>query len=124
MQYPLHMHTLPIIMEFTCHNFAYPDFFYARDRSVLISAFSTSFLHCLLIPINLHWNSHIYSCLVFQLDIVQQEYIQQEGLNQTDLVKVAFSAQGKWLATVEEREEEPDLELHLKLWFFDEETQR
>lgn len=66
----------------------------------------------------------IYSCLVFQLDIVQQEYIQQEGLNQTDLVKVAFSAQGKWLATVEEREEEPDLELHLKLWFFDEETQR
>lgn len=27
MQYPLHMHTLPIIMEFTCHNFAYPDFF-------------------------------------------------------------------------------------------------
>lgn len=48
MQYPLHMHMLPIIMEFTCHNFAYPDFFYARDQSVLISAFSTSFLHCLL----------------------------------------------------------------------------
>uniref|UniRef100_A0A8B9CSN6 WD repeat domain 75 n=1 Tax=Anser brachyrhynchus TaxID=132585 RepID=A0A8B9CSN6_9AVES len=60
---------------------------------------------------------------LYSLDIVQQEYIQQAGLNQTDLVKVAFSAQGKWLATVEEREEEPDLELHLKLWFFDEETQ-
>ncbi|XP_040418200.1 WD repeat-containing protein 75 [Cygnus olor] len=60
---------------------------------------------------------------LYSLDIVQQEYIQQAGLNQTDLVKVAFSAQGKWLATVEEREEEHDLELHLKLWFFDEETQ-
>ncbi|NXI72278.1 WDR75 protein, partial [Anseranas semipalmata] len=60
---------------------------------------------------------------LYSLDIVQQEYIHQAGLNQTDLVKVAFSAQGKWLATVEEREEESDLEVHLKLWFFDEETQ-
>lgn len=60
---------------------------------------------------------------VLQLDIVQQEYIHQAGLNQSDLVRVAFSAQGKWLATVEEREE-TDLELQLKLWFFDEETQR
>ncbi|NXK46566.1 WDR75 protein, partial [Chauna torquata] len=60
---------------------------------------------------------------LYSLDIVQQEYIHQAGLNQADLVKVAFSAQGKWLATVEEREEETDLELQLKLWFFDEETQ-
>ncbi|POI28387.1 hypothetical protein CIB84_007863, partial [Bambusicola thoracicus] len=59
---------------------------------------------------------------LYSLDIVQQEYIHQEGLNQSDLVRIAFSAQGKWLATVEEREE-TDLELQLKLWFFDEETQ-
>eukprot|EP00076_Gallus_gallus_P006709 XP_001233408.2 WD repeat-containing protein 75 [Gallus gallus] len=59
---------------------------------------------------------------LYSLDIVQQEYIHQAGLNQSDLVRVAFSAQGKWLATVEEREE-TDLELQLKLWFFDEETQ-
>ncbi|NXN99488.1 WDR75 protein, partial [Rhinopomastus cyanomelas] len=60
---------------------------------------------------------------LFSLDIVQRQYIHQAGLNQTDLVKVAFSAQGKWLATVEEREEATDPELQLKLWFFDEETQ-
>uniref|UniRef100_A0A669QIP0 WD repeat domain 75 n=1 Tax=Phasianus colchicus TaxID=9054 RepID=A0A669QIP0_PHACC len=59
---------------------------------------------------------------LYSLDIVQQEYIHQAGLNQSDLARVAFSAQGKWLATVEEREE-TDLELQLKLWFFDEETQ-
>ncbi|NXU49613.1 WDR75 protein, partial [Turnix velox] len=59
---------------------------------------------------------------LFSLDIVQRQYIHQAGLNQTDLVKVAFSAQGKWLATVEEGEvAEP--ELQLKLWFYDEETQ-
>ncbi|OXB60906.1 hypothetical protein ASZ78_009398 [Callipepla squamata] len=59
---------------------------------------------------------------LYSLDIVQQEYIHQAGLNQYDLVRVAFSAQGKWLATVEERRE-TDLELQLKLWLFDEETQ-
>ncbi|XP_015723319.1 WD repeat-containing protein 75 [Coturnix japonica] len=59
---------------------------------------------------------------LYSLDIVQQEYIQQVGLNQFDLVSVAFSAQGKWLATVEEREE-TDLDLQLKLWLFDEKTQ-
>uniref|UniRef100_A0A8C3PQT1 WD repeat domain 75 n=1 Tax=Calidris pygmaea TaxID=425635 RepID=A0A8C3PQT1_9CHAR len=60
---------------------------------------------------------------LFSLDIVQRQYIHQAGLNQADLVKVAFSAQGKWLATVEEREEVTDPELQLKLWFYDEETQ-
>ncbi|NWI99625.1 WDR75 protein, partial [Crypturellus undulatus] len=60
---------------------------------------------------------------LYSLDIVQQEYIHQEGLKQLDLVKVAFSAQGKWLATVEEREDDTDLELQLKLWVYDEETQ-
>uniref|UniRef100_A0A8C4ULE2 WD repeat domain 75 n=1 Tax=Falco tinnunculus TaxID=100819 RepID=A0A8C4ULE2_FALTI len=60
---------------------------------------------------------------LFSLDIVQRQYIHQAGLKQTDLVKVAFSAQGKWLATVEERDEVTDPELQLKLWFYDEETQ-
>lgn len=55
---------------------------------------------------------------------MQRQYIHQAGLKQVDLVKVAFSPQGKWLATVEEREEVTDPELQLKLWFFDEETQR
>lgn len=55
---------------------------------------------------------------------MQRQYIYQAGLKQVDLVKVAFSAQGKWLATVEEREEVTDPELQLKLWFYDEETQR
>ncbi|XP_054236967.1 WD repeat-containing protein 75 [Indicator indicator] len=60
---------------------------------------------------------------LFSLDIVQREYIHQAGLHQADLVKVAFGAQGRWLATVEEREEVTDPELQLKLWFFNEETQ-
>ncbi|XP_061313586.1 WD repeat-containing protein 75 [Pezoporus flaviventris] len=60
---------------------------------------------------------------LFSLDIVQRQYIHQAGLKQADLVKVAFSARGKWLATVEEREEAADPELQLKLWFYDEETQ-
>lgn len=60
-----------------------------------------------------------------QLDIVQQEYIHQAGLSQTDLVKAAFSAQGNWLATVEQRQEkESDLELQMKLWAYDEQMQR
>ncbi|NXG46222.1 WDR75 protein, partial [Psilopogon haemacephalus] len=60
---------------------------------------------------------------LFSLDIVQRTYIHQAGLHQTDLVKVAFGAQGKWLATVEEREEVADPELQLKLWYYNEETQ-
>ncbi|NXX43852.1 WDR75 protein, partial [Tricholaema leucomelas] len=60
---------------------------------------------------------------LFSLDIVQREYVHQAGLHQTDLVKVAFGAQGKWLATVEEREEATNPELQLKLWFYDEKTQ-
>ncbi|KAM9122960.1 WD repeat-containing protein 75 isoform 1-T1 [Pangshura tecta] len=61
---------------------------------------------------------------LYNLDIVQQEYIHQIGLNQVDLVKAAFSAQGSWLATVEQREEkETELELQMKLWNYDEQTQ-
>ncbi|XP_068878046.1 WD repeat-containing protein 75 isoform X2 [Aphelocoma coerulescens] len=60
---------------------------------------------------------------LFSLDIVQRQYIHQAGLKQSDLVKVAFSAQGTWLATVEESEEVTDPELQLKLWFYHEEMQ-
>ncbi|KAF2987371.1 hypothetical protein EK904_002409, partial [Melospiza melodia maxima] len=60
---------------------------------------------------------------LFSLDIVQRQYIHQAGLKQSDLVKVAFSARGTWLATVEESEEVADPELQLKLWFYSEETQ-
>uniref|UniRef100_A0A8C8RY64 WD repeat domain 75 n=1 Tax=Pelusios castaneus TaxID=367368 RepID=A0A8C8RY64_9SAUR len=61
---------------------------------------------------------------LYNLDIVQQEYIHQIGLNQVDLVKAAFSARGSWLATVEQREDkETELELQMKLWSYDEQTQ-
>ncbi|XP_061858678.1 WD repeat-containing protein 75 isoform X2 [Colius striatus] len=60
---------------------------------------------------------------LFSLDIVQRQYIHQAGLSQADLVKVAFDAQGKWLATVEEREDVTDPELQLKLWCYDDKTQ-
>uniref|UniRef100_A0A803WD87 WD repeat domain 75 n=1 Tax=Ficedula albicollis TaxID=59894 RepID=A0A803WD87_FICAL len=60
---------------------------------------------------------------LFSLDIVQRQYIHQAGLKQSDLVKVAFSARGTWLATVEESEEVTDPELQLKLWLYNEEIQ-
>lgn len=63
-------------------------------------------------------------CFV-QLDIVQQEYIHQSGLQQFEVAMAAFNATGSWLATVEERQpKEADLEFNLKLWAFDEQTQR
>lgn len=56
---------------------------------------------------------------------MQQEYIHESGLNQFDVVKADFDAGGKWLATVEERKQNSaELELNLKLWAFDEQTQR
>lgn len=60
-----------------------------------------------------------------QLDIVQQEYIHESGLQQFEVVNAAFDASGNWLATVEERKQKTaELELNLKLWAFDEQTQR
>uniref|UniRef100_A0A1A7X3U7 WD repeat domain 75 n=2 Tax=Iconisemion striatum TaxID=60296 RepID=A0A1A7X3U7_9TELE len=62
--------------------------------------------------------------LLFNLDIVQQEYIHESGLEQFQVVRAAFDASGFWLATVEERKQKcAELELHLKLWAFDEQTQ-
>lgn len=65
-------------------------------------------------------------CLLHsQLDIVQQEYIYEAGLDQFEVVKAAFDIKGSWLATVEERgQKSSDLEFFLKLWAFDEKTQR
>ncbi|XP_044073393.1 WD repeat-containing protein 75 isoform X1 [Siniperca chuatsi] len=62
--------------------------------------------------------------LLYNLDIVQQEYIHESGLEQFEVVKAAFDASGNWLATVEERKQKvAELELNLKLWLFDEQTQ-
>ncbi|XP_020383121.2 WD repeat-containing protein 75 [Rhincodon typus] len=61
---------------------------------------------------------------LYNLDIVQKEYIHQSGLNQTQVVKAAFDCQGMWLVTVEERKEETtDLELQMKFWAYNEEKQ-
>ncbi|XP_041857335.1 WD repeat-containing protein 75 [Melanotaenia boesemani] len=62
--------------------------------------------------------------LLYNLDIVQQEYINESGLEQFEVVTAAFDASGSWLATVEERKQKAaELELNLKLWAFDEQTQ-
>ncbi|XP_071336815.1 WD repeat-containing protein 75 [Trachinotus anak] len=62
--------------------------------------------------------------LLYNLDIVQQEYIHESGLQQFEVVKAAFNASGNWLATVEERKQkDAELEFNLKLWAFDEQTQ-
>uniref|UniRef100_A0A8C8IIY7 WD repeat-containing protein 75 second beta-propeller domain-containing protein n=1 Tax=Oncorhynchus tshawytscha TaxID=74940 RepID=A0A8C8IIY7_ONCTS len=63
--------------------------------------------------------------LLYNLDIVQQEYIHEEGLDQFEVVKAAFDTRGNWLATVEERTQKgSELEINLKLWAYDEQTQR
>ncbi|MEQ2296496.1 WD repeat-containing protein 75, partial [Ameca splendens] len=62
--------------------------------------------------------------LLFNLDIVQQEYIHESGLEQFEVVKAAFDSSGSWLATVEERNPKAaEVEVNLKLWAFDEQTQ-
>lgn len=98
----------------------------ATAQSGLTGAFRTSFLHGFISGVSYSsaWILKYLSGLALQLDIVQRQYIHQAGLKQSDLVKVAFSAQGTWLATVEESEEVTDPELQLKLWFYHEEMQR
>lgn len=47
------------------------------------------------------------------------------GLQQFEVVNAAFDSPGSWLATVEERKQKAaELELTLKLWALDEQTQR
>ncbi|XP_074158988.1 WD repeat-containing protein 75 [Sminthopsis crassicaudata] len=61
---------------------------------------------------------------LYNLDIVQQEYVNDPGLVHIELMKAAFSSQGNWLATVEQRQEkEAELELQMKLWEFNEQQQ-
>lgn len=56
---------------------------------------------------------------------MQQEFIHELGLQQFEVVTAAFDGPGNWLATVEERKQKAaELELSLKLWAFDEQTQR
>uniref|UniRef100_A0A674BY57 WD repeat domain 75 n=1 Tax=Salmo trutta TaxID=8032 RepID=A0A674BY57_SALTR len=68
---------------------------------------------------SLHRDKQLYN-----LDIVQQEYIHEEGLDQFEVVKAAFDARGDWLATVDERRKKgAELEINLKLWEYDKLTQ-
>ncbi|KAM9448034.1 WD repeat-containing protein 75-like isoform 1-T1 [Salvelinus alpinus] len=68
---------------------------------------------------SLHRDKQLYN-----LDIVQQEYIHEEGLDQFEVVNAAFDARGDWLATVEERRKKgAELEINLKLWAYDKLTQ-
>ncbi|XP_059558517.1 WD repeat-containing protein 75 [Myotis daubentonii] len=61
---------------------------------------------------------------LYNLDIVQQEYINDYGLVQIELTKAAFGCFGAWLATVEQRQEkEGELELQMKLWTYNKKTQ-
>ncbi|KAM3917040.1 WD repeat-containing protein 75 [Leptodactylus fuscus] len=62
---------------------------------------------------------------LYNLDIVQQEFVNQAGLQQMELVNAAFSAKGNWLATVEElkRKETDHLEVQMKLWEYNEKMQ-
>lgn len=56
---------------------------------------------------------------------MQQEFIHELGLQQFEVVNAAFDGPGNWLATVDERKQKAaELELNLKLWAFDEQTQR
>uniref|UniRef100_H3DKH2 WD repeat domain 75 n=2 Tax=Tetraodon nigroviridis TaxID=99883 RepID=H3DKH2_TETNG len=62
--------------------------------------------------------------LLYSLDIVQQEFIHESGLQQFEVVDAAFDGPGDWLATVEERKAKgAEPELNLKLWASDERTQ-
>ncbi|XP_050974807.1 WD repeat-containing protein 75 [Labeo rohita] len=75
-------------------------------------------------PGHLQFYSLLRDKHLYDLDIVQQEYIYEAGLDQFEVVKAAFDIKGSWLATVEERgQKSSDLEFFLKLWAFDEKTQ-
>uniref|UniRef100_A0A672RTN7 WD repeat-containing protein 75-like n=1 Tax=Sinocyclocheilus grahami TaxID=75366 RepID=A0A672RTN7_SINGR len=75
-------------------------------------------------PGHLQFYSLLRDKHLYNLDIVQQEYIYEAGLDQFEVAKAAFDIKGSWLATVEERgQKSSDLEFFLKLWAFDERTQ-
>ncbi|XP_051762767.1 WD repeat-containing protein 75 [Ctenopharyngodon idella] len=75
-------------------------------------------------PGHLQFYSLLRDKHLYNLAIVEQEYIYEAGLDQFEVVKAAFDVKGSWLATVEERgQKSSELEFFLKLWAFDETTQ-
>ncbi|KAM9305576.1 WD repeat-containing protein 75 [Gastrophryne carolinensis] len=62
---------------------------------------------------------------LYNLDIVQQEFVHQSGLQYMDLVKAAFSSKGNWLATIEELQGNGvnTLDMQMKLWEFNDQLQ-
>ncbi|XP_067300443.1 WD repeat-containing protein 75 [Pseudorasbora parva] len=75
-------------------------------------------------PGHLQFYSLLRDKHLYNLDIVQQEYIYEAGLDQFEVVMAAFDVKGSWLATLEERgRKSSELEFFLKLWAFDEATQ-
>ncbi|XP_073414225.1 WD repeat-containing protein 75 [Dendrobates tinctorius] len=62
---------------------------------------------------------------LYNLDIVQQEFVNQAGLQHIDLVKAAFNAKGNWLATIEEfkRKGADHLEVQMKFWEYNDKLQ-
>ncbi|KAM4698059.1 WD repeat-containing protein 75 [Rhinophrynus dorsalis] len=62
---------------------------------------------------------------LYNLDIVQQEFVHQEGLQYVDLVKASFSSKGTWLATAEELQggDTGHLEMQMKLWEYEDKSQ-
>uniref|UniRef100_A0A452QZT3 WD repeat domain 75 n=1 Tax=Ursus americanus TaxID=9643 RepID=A0A452QZT3_URSAM len=75
-------------------------------------------------PGHLQFYSLQHDKQLYNLDIIQQEYINDYGLIQIELTKAAFGCYGNWLATVEQRQEkETELELQMKLWMYNKKTQ-
>ena len=65
---------------------------------------------------------------ILQLDIVCQNIISSKDLDAplavTEIEQTAFSADGKWLATLERRDDsETEVEMRLKFWAFNDEKQ-
>ncbi|KAK2497646.1 hypothetical protein MC885_021137 [Smutsia gigantea] len=75
-------------------------------------------------PGHLQFYSLQHDKQLYNLDIIQQEYISDYGLIHIELTKAAFGCYGTWLATVEQRQEkETELELQMKLWIYNKKTQ-
>lgn len=89
------------------------------------AAFLSFFLSVFFFYFYFFNNQRLRSLSPPQLDIVQQEYIHEAGLSQFEVVRAALDGPGDWLATVEQRQQkDAELELNLKLWAFDQQTQR
>ncbi|XP_005373379.1 PREDICTED: WD repeat-containing protein 75 [Chinchilla lanigera] len=98
-----------------------------KDRSILTGLMIDPKTKALVLngkPGHLQFYSLQSDKQLYNLDIVQQEYINDSGLFQIELTKAAFGCFGNWLATVEQRQEkESELELQMKLWKYNKKTQ-